>query len=153
MPLTAGQLLGPPFRLLAQLNRFEDGINAFAPLDRLHPSDPEPELEVLPNAEMREQGITLEDHADPASFRRDGIQAATFQFDASLVRLLQASDQAEGCALATAAGAEQSDTFTVLNLKVEVTEDPARSEAFAQGVQFQHQPFTAPLVSPATICL
>ena len=152
LPLTAGQLLRTTLRLVGQLNRLQHRIDTPPPLGRRHSSDLQTEVEVVPDAQVRKQGIALEDHADPSLFRRGGIQAPAFQFDATFIRLLQACDQAESRALAAAARSQQRDTFTGLNLEVQIAQDPARSVAFAQTIQFQHQPFTAPLVRPATIC-
>ena len=145
-------MLGAPVRFVDQLNRAQDSIDLLPTLRRSHPPDLQAQVQVVPDAQVREKGVALKHHANASSLRRYSVQGAALQFDPAFIRMFQSSDQAKGGALAATARPQQCHTFTGQNLKVQIPQDPAGAITLSECVQLQHQPFTAPLVRPATIC-
>ena len=101
---------------------------------------------------MGKQGIALEHHADAPALCRNPVQQRSIQLDGSFIRGLKACDQAQCRAFATSAWTKQRNALPRCNLQVESSQNPLRSETLSKIGQVQHQPFTAPLVRPATIC-
>ena len=83
----------------------------------------EPEGDVRPHVEMREQRPVLEDEADAAPFRRRPValagDAPPTDLDGSGVGAFEPGDHAEGRGLAAAARAEQRHDLAVPDVEIE----------------------------------
>jgi hypothetical protein len=117
LPLSAGELPGPPLQEIAQperLRRLED-----APLDVRLGDVPELEGErhVPPDRHVRIEGVVLEDHREVAVSGGKAVDPAVADRDRSAVRFLEPGDHPEQGGLAAARGADQDEEFAVLHLE------------------------------------
>ena len=91
---------------------------------------------VLRHAQVREQGVVLEYHADTALLRRQGKTGAgdhlTGQGDFSFQHRLEAGNGAQGGGLAAAGRAEQATNFPSIEVQVQLLHDALVTVAATQ---------------------
>jgi hypothetical protein len=83
-------------------------------------ADPEPESEILRNAEVRVEGVILEDHGDIAFTGWELADVGITNKDAAGGETLKAGDHAQGAGLAATGGPEEDDERFVGNFEREV---------------------------------
>ena len=74
--------------------------------------------DVVPNAQMREQGIALEDHSNIALTGSDIINHAAVHVQLSLGDFLKAGNHTQGSCLAAAGGSKQNQTLSLSDIQV-----------------------------------
>ena len=82
----------------------------------------EAEGDVVVDLHVREDGVALEDHRDPAAARRQVGRVAAADPDAPAVDLLEPGEAAEQRRLAAAGGPEEDDELAVGDLEVDVVD-------------------------------
>ena len=87
--------------------------------------DRERKGQVLANRHVREQGIVLEHHADPALVRRHVVDRLAVQDDPAMGRGLEAREQHQAGGLARARRPEQGQELATGDVEVQVLDDQA----------------------------
>ncbi|MNF90049.1 hypothetical protein D3C84_726000 [compost metagenome] len=86
------------------------------------------EGDVFRHAQVREQRVILEHHADSTLLRRQGETGAGDHFigqlDLAFGHRLEAGDGAQGSGLAAAGGAEQAADVAGVQVQIEILHDP-----------------------------
>src|SRR2546426_6235264 len=108
LPLPAGELRRLPAPVIPQLNQLEQLVHALPDLARGQPSHPQPEGDVLADAQVFEQRMTLEDESNPAFLDRHPCALVPVEEYAALVGDLQAGDEPQQRGLSGTRRAEQS---------------------------------------------
>ena len=76
--------------------------------------------DVVPNAQMREQCIALEDHSNIALTGSDIVNHAAVHVQLSLGDFLKAGNHTQSSCLAAAGGTKQNQTLTLLYLQIQI---------------------------------
>ena len=92
--------------------------------------------DVLQNAHMRVESITLKDHANVAVFGRDLVDDTPVKADLAGRGLVDAGHHQQGRRLATAGGAEKGDELPILNRKGNAIRARYIAPTLSQVVQF-----------------
>ena len=130
-------------RELAREPLFEP-VKAHAPDDipdaRIHLpvgnlADPEPVGDVLPDVEVGEERVVLEDHPRLAPVRGNVVHEPLAEVHLPLVGRVEAGDDAQQCRLAAAAGAQEREEVPVLDLKAHPVDGPQLPEDLADPLQ------------------
>ncbi len=125
---------------LALLEPFEpdDAEHLFDPralLALVHPLQPHPERDVVPDRHVREERVVLEDHVHVAPVRRHGGDVDAAEQDPPLVGLLEAADHPEGRRLPAAARPEQGEELALLDLDRDGAHRLDAAEALADALE------------------
>ena len=137
--------------LPAELQHLQDAADPFIAGGGAAAPHAQPQFEVVPHIQMREQGIALKHHPHPATFSGHVDHLRTIDANRPLIGVIEPGDQTQGRAFPTAAGPKQSDAFAVGHIEVELVENLSLAEALVDGPKLQCHPLMAPLVSPLTI--
>ena len=106
----------------------ECGGRAGAPFLAADPAHPQPEFDVLARAEVREQRVRLEDHAQVAPARPQRRHVDSLDQDGTGIRGFESGQHPQRRRLATATRAEQRDELARVQREVEVGQRAVASE-------------------------
>ena len=135
--LAAGEFVGEALAEVLQVHQFEHlgGDPVFVRMLANAEGD------VVCHAQVREQCVVLEHHADPPFLRREGETGAgdglSRQLDFPFVDGFKAGDGSQGGGLATAGGAEQAANVAGIEVQVEVLYNALVLVAAGQVAQVQ----------------
>ena len=90
-----------PVRVTGKTNQLQHLTGSLAALGGMHSTHLQPERHVLPGRHVRKQRISLEDHSHTSLVRRLAGDVMAVDQDATLVRVLEPGQQAQGSRLAT----------------------------------------------------
>jgi hypothetical protein len=135
LALPAGQLR----RLaLEQLFETDDLRHALKPLVALgagYPAHAQAEDDILGHAQMRKQGVGLEDHRDLALGRRQMGDVGTADGNRTTVELFEACDQTKRCGFAAAGWTKQHQQRAFLCRETDVVDGPHRAPILGNVIQ------------------
>ncbi|MCY1180675.1 hypothetical protein D9M73_211360 [compost metagenome] len=103
-----------------QLHQLEHGVDALCGFGSAEFANGQWEGDVVAHVQVREQRIALEHHADVTLVRRHVDQRLAVDQDLPRAGRLEASQHRQGGALARAAGAEEGQKFTVLDVQRDI---------------------------------
>src|SRR6185312_13168666 len=113
--LAAGKLRRQAIAEPAELDEVESVVDALGGLAPAAAADLQGKPDILAHRHVREQGITLEDHAEIALLRRQVGDDALAHADVAAGRLDEAGDRHEDRRLARSRGAEQRQELAALD--------------------------------------
>ena len=118
---------------MRDVHHLGDLAHALRPLLGRHALHAQPELDVLPHRLVREQGMGLEHHAEPAVARLEVVDHAPVDADLARARVLEAGDHAQGRGLAAARRTHQHDELAILDGQADVAHRDHAAERLAQA--------------------
>ena len=107
LTLTAGELTRVAGLETAEPHHLQQVVYLLGDLGLGPPPNLQPEGHVVPNGQMLEGRVMLEDKADAAPLRRNPGHIATVYRDGSGIRLIKSGDGAQQCRLAGTTRAQQ----------------------------------------------
>ena len=155
LALAAGELGRAPQLQPLQLQQGQHLGDALAPFGRYHAAHLQPQLQVAQHAQVRIERVALEHHRHLALAGGALGHVLAIENDAAGAGGIEPGQQAQGGGFAAAAWAEQRQAFPRCHRKAEAIEQQAIAHLAAQLIAMQTRcghPFTAPWVSPLTIC-
>ena len=120
--LAARQLSGIATSEAAELDEVERAADPAFALPSRDPADLETEADVARDAEVREKGVVLEDHAEATALRRVARDVPAIDLDGAFIGVEQPGDAVERRGLAAPGGTEEADELAAGDLQVEVTD-------------------------------
>lgn len=93
----------------------------------------QPEGDVLFDRHALEEGLFLEDHAEPAGLRRQVVGAASVQEDVAGVRLFETGDDVQQSRLAAARRPQHNQHFVLRNPKADIRQDVSQAKPLRQA--------------------
>jgi hypothetical protein len=122
LALAAGQLSRLAAAEPGQPDHLQRAVDLRPPFRLGHPAHPQPVLDVLRHAHVREQRVVLEHGVDVPGVRRHPGDVAAAELDPPGVRPLEPGDQPEQGGLARTGRPEQSEELARPDLQVDVGE-------------------------------
>ena len=153
---SAGTLVRHFFEQMADTHHLRHFAHAVYALLRRHLFHAQAELDVLRNVLVREQGVALEHHAEPAVARFQVVDHAPVDADLAGSRILEAGDHAQRRGLAATGGADKDDELAVLDGESQVFHRFDGAERLFQIAQLdaRHRYLrTIPKLKPRARCL
>ena len=121
--LTAGKLVGHPVGILHDLHQVQKLICPLLHLGLVHLAVFQTECHIVPDGEVREDGIVLEHHADVALAGVHIVDALLVEEDVAALNGVEACDHTEKGGLAAAGGTQQGEQLTISDLQIQVRDD------------------------------
>ena len=118
--LTTGQLVRFAFGKLGQLRQFEYIIHALCDFTLRHALATQAERNVVPDIQMREQGVRLEHHIDRTIIRRDFGNIVTCEQNFARGWGFKACQHTQQGGFATAGATQQGKNFTFFNVNRDI---------------------------------
>ncbi len=135
--LATGQLVGAALADLRQLHQVEHAAHRGVDLAARAALHLQAEADVLGDAHVREQRITLEHRVDRAAERRQAFHAFAIEADAAGAGLFETGDEAEEGGLAAAGRAEEGEEFVGVDIQGHIVKG---LQALAGGTEFHADP-------------
>ncbi|GAA0927677.1 hypothetical protein GCM10009558_040310 [Virgisporangium aurantiacum] len=127
--LAAGQLARELARLVLEMDQADRLVGAPPHLGPRQPAHLQSEGDVLADGQVREQGVVLEHHAEPAPFRWQRIQPGAVLPDLPAAERQQPGQTVERGGLAATGRAEEGDELAPLDGQSQIGEGVVRAEA------------------------
>ena len=121
--LTAGKLVGHTVGILHDLHQVQKLIRPLLDLGLVHLAVFQTECNIVPDGEVREDGIVLEHHADVALAGVHIVDALLVEEDVAALNGVEACDHTEKSGLAAAGGTQQGEQLTISDLQIQVRDD------------------------------
>ena len=121
--LTAGKLVGHPVGILHDLHQVQKLIRPLLDLGLVHLAVFQTECHIVPDGEVREDGVVLEHHADVALAGVHIVDALLVEEDVAALNGVEACDHTEKSGLAAAGGTQQGEQLTISDLQIQVRDD------------------------------
>ena len=131
-------------------------VHALLPLRRRNFLHAQAELDVLRHGLVREQGVRLEHHAEPAVARLEVVGHLSIDADLAGGGVLEAGDHAQRRGLAAAGGADEHHELAVLDRARQVVDGHHRPERLGEVDELdagQRYLLTIPKLNPRARCL
>ena len=121
--LAAGQLVGHTVGILHDLHQVQELIRPLLDLGLVHLAVLQAEGHIVPDGEVREDGVVLEHHADVALAGVHIVDPLLIEEDVAALDGVEACDHTEKGGLAAAGGAEQGEQLPISDLQIQIRDD------------------------------